>query len=188
MPQEWEDKPVKYLRDNVVEQLKWNLAQDHLDVEEFEQLVAVAFSTQSKSELLALTRDLPTPQHTAVQPIEQELALYKETKSLVTVLAESRKSGLWALPKNLRVVTALAETTLDFRGMRPGQEVKYISLNCYLGATKIVVPPGVNVVSQVKTILGSVDDESRGRIDPNAATLIIEGTVLLGELTIDVEP
>ena len=184
---EWKDKPVKYLRDKVVEQLKFNLANDHLEMEEFEQLVTIALSTQSKAELLSLTADLPAQNDTAFEAREQELAVYDDTQSIVSILSESKRSGIWAPSKQMRVLAALSESVLDFRDVRLRPGLTYISLDCYLGEVKIIVPPGVNVVANVRNILASVKNNSRGKMNPDLPTLVIEGRVILGELKIAVK-
>jgi hypothetical protein len=53
-----------------------------------------------------------------------------------------------------------------------------------VGGLKIIVPPGINVVSNVKAILGSAENDSQRKMNPDAPTLVIEGKVILGEVTI----
>jgi hypothetical protein len=187
MSLEWKDKPVKYLRDNVVDQLKWNLANNHLELDEFEQLVTIALDTQSKAELVSLTADLPPKNETELTNQEQQVAASRDAKSIVCILSESKRTGIWVPPKHLRVVTVLGDTEIDFREVQLEQDVTYISLGCWLGALKIIVPPAVNLVSNVKAILGAVENDSQGRLNPDAPTLVIEGKVILGEVTMAVQ-
>jgi hypothetical protein len=56
-----------------------------------------------------------------------------------------------------------------------------------LGASTIIVPPEVNVVSRVKNLLGSVDSGNQGRMNPDSPTLVIEGKAILGEVRIAVQ-
>ncbi|MBT4269629.1 MAG: hypothetical protein HOD85_35935 [Deltaproteobacteria bacterium] len=182
--QEWKDKPVKYLRDKVVDQLKYNLAHDHLEIDEFERLVRMALSTQSKTELLSLVTDLPPKDKTAIKNQELKLVDYENKESMINILSASKRKGMWVAPKQLRVLTVLGETEIDFREVRLGPDLSYISLDCWLGAVKIIIPPGVNVVSNVKNILGAMDSRSQGSMNPDSPTIVIEGKVVLGEVTI----
>lgn len=184
---EWKDKPVKYLRDKVVDQLKYNLANNHLEIDEFEQLVKIALSTQSKSELLSLTTDLPAKDQTEIKTQEQELEAYKDKESMISILSETKRKGMWIPPKQLRVLTVLGDSEIDFREVQLGPDLTYISLGCWLGSSKIIVPPGVNVVSNVKNILGSINNGSQGRMNPDSSTIVIDGKVILGEVTITVK-
>ncbi len=187
MSLEWKDKPVKYLRDKVVDQLKYNFGNNHLEIDEFEQLVKIALSTQSKSELLSLTTDLPAKDKTEIKTQEQELEAYKDTESIISILSETKRKGMWIPPKQLRVLTVLGDSEIDFREVQLGPNLTYISLGCCLGASKIIVPPGVNVVSNVKNILGSINNGSQGRMNPDSSTIVIDGKVILGEVTITVK-
>lgn len=181
---EWKDKPVKYLRDRVVDQLKYNLVNDHLEIDEFEQLVKMALTTPSKSELFSLVTDLPAQVETGTKHQENELAAYKDKDSIINILSESKRKGVWFPPKQFRVLNILGETEIDFREVQPGPDLIYISLSCVLGAVKIIVPPGVNVVSNLKSILGAINDRSRGSLNPDLPTIVIGGKVILGEVTI----
>lgn len=183
---EWKDKPVKYLRDNAVEQLQWHFAKNHLEFDEFEQRVTIALSTQSKAELASLTADLPAREDTKKPNREVDLAVYRDTQPILSILSETKRTGIWVPPKHLRVTTVLSETELDFRDVQLQHNVTYISLGCCLGEVKIIVPPGINVVSQVRCVLGSVENKSRGKMQPDAPTLVFEGKVILGQATITV--
>ena len=169
MSPEWKDRPVKYLRDKVVDQLKLNLAKNHLEIDEFEQLVNIALSTQSKSELLSLTNDLPTKDETEIKNQELELEAYRDKDSLISILSNLKRKGNWVSPKQLRVVTVLGAAEIDFREVSFDSDFTYISLDCWFGEVNIIVPPGVNVISNVKNIVADIDDRSQRRIKPDWA-------------------
>ena len=183
-PLEWKDRPVKYLRDKVVDQLKYNLVHSHLEFDEFEQLARIAINTQSKTELLSLIEDLPVKDTT--ESTKQELVPYSEEESIINILSSTKRKGAWSPPKHLKVTTVLGESALDFREVKLGPELRYISIGCCLGSVKIVIPQGVNVVSNVKNILGDVKVISlnQGRIDPDSPTIVINGQVILGDVKI----
>ncbi len=184
MSPEWKDRPVKYLRDKVVDQLKLNLAKNHLEIDEFEQLVNIALSTQSKSELLSLTNDLPTKDETEIKNQELELEAYRDKDSLISILSNLKRKGNWVSPKQLRVVTVLGAAEIDFREVSFDSDFTYISLDCWFGEVNIIVPPGVNVVSNVKNIVADIDNRSQRSINPDSPTIVIEGKVIFGEFTI----
>ncbi len=184
MSLEWKDKPVKYLRDKVVDQLKFNLEKNHLEIDEFEQLVKIALSTQNKSELLSLTNDLPTKDETEIKNQELELEAYRDKDSLISILSNLKRKGNWVSPKQLRVVTVLGAAEIDFREVSFDSDFTYISLDCWFGEVNIIVPPGVNVVSNVKNIVADIDNRSQRSINPDSPTIVIEGKVIFGEFTI----
>ncbi len=181
---EWKDRPVKYLRDKVVDQLKYNLANDHLEIDEFEQLVRIALSTPSKSELLSLTTDLPTIDSIDPKVQAQELIAYDNKESVTCILSESRDKKLGKLPKQLKVLTVMGDSEVDLRDVELDADLTYITLACWLGNSKIIVPPDVNVVLNVKNVLSSLKNESPRRMNPDSPTIVIDGKVILGEVTI----
>ena len=64
------------------------------------------------------------------------------------------------------------------------RNLTYISLVCWFGEVNIIVPPGINVISNVKNIVADIDNRSQRRINPDSPTIVIEGEVIFGELTI----
>lgn len=184
---EWKDRPVKYLRDKVVEQLKASYAKDHLELEEFEQLVQLALSTQSKSELLSLTADLPESESPVVRDEIRELSAYRDVETISCFLSENRKKGIWVPSKQLNITTVMGDSIVDFRGAEMKEDVIYIQLKCWMGATRIIVPPTVNVITNVKSIMASMDSDSSQKWNPDFPTLVIEGNVVMGEVKIEVK-
>lgn len=181
---EWKDRPVKYLRDKVISQLKYNLGKDHLEIEEFDQMMRVALSTQSKSELFSLVADLPKDDSPETQESDYKPDVYRNRDMLVSVMSEQKRIGNWFSSKQLRVITVMGASEIDFRDVRFKSDLLYISLDCWFGEVRVIVPPGVNVISNVLTIAAAAGNKNRTRLDPNAPTIVIEGKVLFGELSI----
>lgn len=184
---EWKDRPVKYLRDKVVEQLKASYARDHLELEEFEQMVQLALSTQSRSELLSLTADLPEGNSPVVRDELKELSVYRDVETISCILSENRKKGIWVPSKQLNIITVMGDSIVDFRGAEIKEDVIYINLKCLLGACKIIVPPSVNVIANVKSIMASMDCDSKQKWNPDFPTIVIEGKVVMGEVKMEVK-
>ena len=63
-------------------------------------------------------------------------------------------------------------------------QLKYNLVDCWLRASKVILPPGLNVITKLSNIMGSVtvDNENQGRIDPNSQTIVLEGKVVMGEV------
>jgi hypothetical protein len=56
-----------------------------------------------------------------------------------------------------------------------------------MGEVKIIVPPGVNVLCQIKSIMGGVNNKSRGKMDSASPTIVVQGRVVMGEAKITVK-
>jgi hypothetical protein len=186
---EWQDKPVKYLRDVVIEQLKYNLANNHLETEEFDQLVRLALSTQSRRELLSLTKDLPVKG--GAGPVDRTGRAPAETDpaSVVCILSSSKRPAVPAGELGeLNVTTVLGELELDFRGVRLMSDLTEVMVKCWMGEVRIIVPPGLNVVCSLKSLLADVENRAHSMMDPAQKTVVFRGKVVLGEFKIIVKP
>lgn len=180
---EWKDKPVKFLRDQVIEQLKFNLTKGHLEIDEFEQMVRFSLTTQSKKELLSLAEDLPEKELVPASSVDFDA--YEAKESVISILSNQKKGGRWAPSKLLRVLTVLGSAEINFCEAPVKEQVTYIALDCWLGEVKIVIPEGVNIISNVKTILANCNHRGESQITVNAPTIVIEGKVVLGEVSIE---
>lgn len=181
---EWKDKPVKYLRDRIIDQLKYNLSKDHLEMQEFEQMVNIALTTQSKSELLSLVADLPTKGGNEIKKPETGIEITGNRDSITCIMSEIKRNGNWLQSRDLKILTVMGASEIDFSEVSFNSDVVYVSVNCWFGEVKIIVPPGVNVVVNVKGIAAGIENESRKSIDPNLPTIILEGKVLFGALVV----
>lgn len=180
---EWKNKPVKYLRDQVIEQLKFNLTKGHLEIDEFEELVKLSLSTQSRSELLSLIADLPPREIVTSPPLD--LDAYTTKDSVISILSDQKRTGRWIPNKQLKILTVMGAAEIDFSEVVFKEDVTYVSLDCWLGEVKILIPEGINVISNVKTILAAYSHQRERSINPNTPTIVIEGKVVMGEVTIE---
>lgn len=181
---EWKDKPVKYLRDQVIDQLKYNFAKDHLEIEEFDQLVRIALSTNSKSELLSLISDLPSKDEIGEKNQEQNLVTFRDEEKIFSIFSGSKREGGWIPPKQLKVVTLFGGADLDFREAQFGSYPTTISLRCCFGGVSIIVPSGVNVVTNVIGIFGGVSNRRQKQMTPDSPTIVIEGVAIFSGIAI----
>jgi hypothetical protein len=181
---EWKDKPVKYLRDQVIDQLKYSLTKDHLEIVEFDQLVRIALSTNSKSELLSLIKDLPSKDEIGKKNQEQNIAAYSEEEKMFCIFSGSKKEGGWIPPKHLKVVTLFGGADLDFREAQFGSYLTTISLRCFFGGVNIIVPSEVNVVTKVIGVFGGISNRTQKQITPDSPMIVIEGVAIFSGITI----
>lgn len=184
---DWNDKPVKYLRDKVIDQLKYNYAQNNLEAEEFERLVSIALSTQSKSELVSLVADLPKSNGSESKLQAKGLMPTKDKGSIICVFSGINRKGVWIPPKQLKIITVFGGAEIDFRQAQFG-EITYVTIGCCFGGVEIIVPPGFNVVSNATAIFGGIDNPSDTPTDPNSPTIVIEGLVIFGGVSVKVSP
>jgi len=183
--------PLDSARDRVIDLLSAHFAHDGIPVEELDRRLDAAYKATS-----ILERDLPNGA-AALAPIAAPLPAYREESSVqlgyseeservLAIMSETRRRGLWVVPRQLDVMSIMAETELDMcqASLAPG--LTEISLNALMTKVIIIVPPGVRVVNRALAIMGAVRDRTaRDPVyDPSGPVLRIEGWVFMGEVII----
>jgi hypothetical protein len=179
-------------REQTIEALGRHFANDVLSMDEYERRVDVAQRAGTVEELEVLMADLRPP-------VEESTALAKPTdvtvlpaenvpdrRSVVSVLGSATRKGEWTVPRELKVVSVLGETELDFREARLSEGTTRINAVAVLGEVRILVPPGLRVDLEGTGILGEFEDgdgDTR-RVADDAPTLRVEGVAVLGEVKV----
>ena len=191
-PVEWEDKPVKILRDKVITKLKTHYALDHLDNDDFEQRLDVATNTKSKKELLSLITDLPEVQSSDAEQKQKYPLINKDeirnAETITNIFGGTDRTGVWLPPKQLNVLNIFGGTDIDFREAKLKAGETKITITCIFGGMNIIVPPGINVITNIISIFGGTDNKTSGEVFPEAPTIVIEGFAMFGGIDIEVKP
>lgn len=194
MPVKLEDRPIEQVKEEVIDVLVHNYSHSVISSEAFERRLDTVIETTSHQTMVDQIEDLqPAPDDTIKKYKEEQFSVNyassgaQEVETMVNVLGESDRSGIWTAPKQLKVFTLLGGSTIDFTNARfagPNVTIKIISL---LGSDKIFVPENVNIVSKAFCILGSVKNKAPSIATNQAPTITIEGFVLLSDLSIKIK-
>lgn len=176
-------------REKVIEQLSRHFAHDNLTLDDLERRMSLVYQASSVQSLRELTRDLPEAEAAPVRaaaPVPQ--AFLPETGRIVSVMAQTKRKGVWQPPRDLDVWCVMSETHLDLTQAQLAPGVTEIEMHALMASVKIIVPPGVRVVCQPTAFMSTVDDES---VDPppvgsGAPVIRISGPVIMTELKISV--
>jgi hypothetical protein len=188
-----EDRPIEQVKEEVVDVLIHNYSHGIISNEAFERRLDAVIASSSHQEMMDQIADLSAaPDETLKQHKEQQFSVNysqgptEEKETLVNILGETDRSGVWTVPKEIKLFTLLGGSTLDFTNARftgPNVTVKVISI---LGSDKIYVPENVNVLSRAFCILGSATNKAPSVASIHAPTITIEGVVLLSEISIKI--
>jgi hypothetical protein len=194
-PKEREQQPpsppvlsIERERERTVELLSFHFAQDNLSLEELERRMEGVYAAKSLPALRDLTIDLPsavdaTPSaRGAVVPA----AFAPQRERIVSIMAETKRSGLVQVPPRLDLLCIMSETKLDLSGAQLTVPVTEIRVRAVMATVHITVPRGVRVVVQPSAFMASVnDDDAQGEaVPPGAPVLRITGRVLMAELKV----
>lgn len=188
--------PLDAARTRVIDMLSAHFAHDGIPVEELDRRLDAAYKATSLLELEALVRDLPNA-HAALARISAHPTAYREEPSvqldypeeserILALLSETRRRGLWVVPRELEVVSIMSETELDLcqASLAPG--MTEISISGVMTKVVIIVPPGVRIVNRVLAVMGAVRDRTARDpvVDPTAPVVRITGWAAMAEVII----
>ena len=166
-----EQRPIVSLadeRERVIQQLSEHFANDRLSLDEMESRMELAYKAGSLVDLQRLTADLPS---TAAPPVPAPMAaeelpvLSPDRERIFAVMSETSRRGSWIVPQRLDLLAVMSDTTIDLTQAALPAGIIDIHIRSICAAVKIVVPPGLQVVSRLSSLMGSV----RGGSEPNEA-------------------
>jgi hypothetical protein len=189
-----EDRPAQQVKDEVIEVLVYNFSHGVISDEAFERRLDTVIGATSNQAMLDQIADLQTPPDDTIKTHQaKQFGVHYSSEplpprdTLVSVLGENDRSGVWQVPREIRLFTFLGTNKLDFTHAKfsgPHVTVKVFSL---LGGDKIWVPEHINIVSKAFCVLGSVSNKAPSMAPSQAPTVTIEGVVILSELVIKVK-
>lgn len=188
-------------RELVAELLNRAYADGRLDYTEHSDRLTSAYQAKTFAELDELTIDLvrssrPAQPEAVVTPITNPPVVSPPQPTAGTQVAPpnafrggsaflgSVKPGQAIhLVNDSTVTVGLGDAKIDLVGATFDSTNMQLNVNAYLGEIRIRVPDGVNVVSDVNTVLA--ETKIRGlRPAPGGVTIHLAGTVALGEITV----
>jgi hypothetical protein len=165
-------------RERVIQRLSEHFANDQLSLEELEQRMELVYKATTSAELQRLTADLPSTESAAVpaaMPPEELAALAPDRDRVVAIMSETRRRGVWVVPQRLDVVAVMSDTTIDLTQAALPTGIIDIHVRSLCAAVKIVVPPGLQVVNRINSLMSSVHG---GGEPSDAAGAWRQGTVV----------
>lgn len=175
-------------RDRVGELLREAYADGWLALEEFNERMEAALSAKTRGDLAGLTQDLvPDSTPTLVpEPSRQMSKSSGATKRwMVSVLGDSKHSGIWHPAAEINAVAALGDVKLDLRQASLIEGQLTVQAIAIMGDVEILIAPGTRVELDGLALLG--DKEIRLREDnvaPNGRTVHVHGYSIMGDVTI----
>lgn len=164
-----EQRPIVSLtdeRDRVIQRLSEHFANDRLSLDELEARMDLAYKASSVGELQRLTADLPSATAVPVAApaqVEELPALSRDRERIFAVMSETSRRGSWIVPQRLDLLAVMSDTTIDLTQATLPPGIIDIHVRSVCAAVKIVVPPGLQVVNHLSSLMGSV----RGGGEPN---------------------
>lgn len=172
--------------------LSARFAEGLIDQDEFERRLERLNDSHSLPALEQLIVDLVEPgSDPREQLTSQALALADEPPSsrrMVALLSNFEVNGEWLPARRNRVISVLGSTVLDFRSVHlPAGETVIELGTSVLASTRVIVPPGLAVRTQLRLFLGESrrDAQVPERCTPGDPILQITGRLVLASLSVE---
>jgi hypothetical protein len=136
-------------REHAVNVLREAAVEGRLTLEEFSTRVGSALSARTRTDLVAVTADLPMPIPPAMpyyrRPVEWSLAL----------LSSTRRLGPWRVAHQTAAVAIMGHVELDLRTATIDSPVVTVDALALMGSVDVIVPEGVGVDLDGLAIMGT---------------------------------
>lgn len=178
------------MRELTISALSERFSEGEIDLDEFEERLDRAHAASAVDDLELLVADLEPVAQGAMQVPRaappRGLSERPERKTMVSILSERRRDGAWRAPENLRVMTFLGSTTIDFRDVILPAGVTELKIASVLGRVELIIPPGLAIECEGTAILGTVEELHRSppAPEPERPLLRVNGMFMLGQLEI----
>ncbi|WP_053227264.1 DUF1707 SHOCT-like domain-containing protein [Solirubrobacter soli] len=160
-------------RDATVDRLREAAAEGRLTLEELSDRVETAAGAVMRSELDALTRDLPA----------RSLAPVQAQAPDVRALGDIKRSGSWLIPAENHFRTFFGTIKLDLRQAQISANETRIHAWTLFGNVDLLVPEGVEVEIQTKTPIGRLRHEAAPPV-AGAPRIVLTGGTFFGDVRI----
>jgi len=195
MPVKIEDRPLKKVREEVIDQLVMNYAHQEITLEAFEKRLDVAIDTEDRALIMEQVADLELKADDQYQKTKQEKLSKDEGffdsnpdnhEKIVRVLSSSKRNGPWVVSEKISVKSILSDHTLDFTDAIFNCPVVHIKMFSVLTTDTFLVPEGVRVVCNASSFMGTINIREFGSADENAQTIVIHGKCILSTLDVKI--
>jgi hypothetical protein len=177
-------------RERAIDLLSRHFAHDNISLDELEHRMEAVYRAASVPALRDLTRDLPVDASEAQQKRAVALpdAFAPEQDRIVSIMAETKRRGVWRPPRWLDVWCIMSDTKLDLTEAVLSQGVTEIHLRALMASVRVIVPPGVRVVIQPTAFMSSASDEldEQPPVGSGAPVIRITGPLIMSELKVKV--
>ena len=196
MPVKTSDRAIDVLREEVIDQLIVNYGHGELSLEAFERRLDEALANADAGELGELVADLELQADKSyADQKREELSLGldydygapREIEYSINIFGGSNRSGLWTVPKEIRMLCLFGGGEIDFTDAKftnPSVRIRMLTL---FGGATIYVREDINTVSKIVSIFGGSDNSAPSSTSSNAPVVIVEGLVLFGGASIKIK-
>jgi hypothetical protein len=173
-------------RDALVAQLRQDMVEGRLTVDEFTDRIEAAYESQTRAELEVLRRDLPAAGPGEAVAVRSQR---RPSRWSIGIMGGSTRRGRWRIEGRTTAVAVMGGCHLDLREAElDGPEVTINAL-AFMGGINIVVPDDVEVDVSGFSFMGGRNVGSAKKSPPPGAQVVrIRGFSFMGGLNVVMRP
>jgi hypothetical protein len=162
-------------RDRIAQELQQAYTEGRLNRGELDDRLGLALTAKTYADLAGLVSDLPD----GLRPPDEVVVLESNH-------GQVKRSGDWAVPRRLRVVTGYGSVRLDFSEAVVPHPVVDVDLDMKYGSATIVLPVGGSAnVDRFRSEWGTVRTTGvPSRPQPGGLHVVVSGSAGYGGLTV----
>lgn len=190
-------------REQKISELSEHFANDDLSLDDLERRIERVYKATSIADLEVITSDLrgvpvvvDQRRGNVARGAEAAPVVASSFESararLLAIMSTTRRSGRWAVPRDLRIVALMSDTKLDMTSAAlPVGGVVNIDLTAVMASFKIIVPPGVRVVNEMHSVMADVRSSADELLPdtpmrPTTPLIRLVGTALMADVKVKV--
>jgi Domain of unknown function (DUF1707) len=177
-------------RDAVVQRLQQAFAEGRLDDEEFDQRTRAALTARLSSDLVVLTRDLPTASATARPVAPVGAGGRAPGRFAIAYKSDIRRGGRWRVPEQFRAIVYKGSGHIDLRAADLSAPVTTLYAVAYKSRIDVLVPLGVRLeLDGFGVSKGwSAEEDLESRLPADAPVVHVRGIGYKGTIEVSTKP
>lgn len=168
-------------REAAAQRLHTAMAEGRITLAELEERLTEVYAAKTFADLEPPLADLPG---STVAPAASAAPVRKESVHLNTEMGSIKRTGAWAVPRQLKLTTSMGSIHLDLTETQVPAELD-VDVSTGMGSVTLILPPGGSAdVDGVKTSWGSVSTKVPHVPTGSGPHLTVVGSAGMGTLTI----
>ena len=169
-------------RDALVSQLRQDMVEGRLTVDEFTDRIEAAYDSQTRAELEALRRDLPAAAPGAAVAVRSRR---RPSRWSVGIMGGSTRKGRWRIEGQTTAIAVMGGCHLDLREAELDGPVVTINAFAFMGGINIFVPDDVELdVSGFSFMGGRNVGSAKSAPPPDAQVVHVRAFSFMGGVNV----
>jgi predicted membrane protein len=179
-------KTIEDKKEKLTEELSEQYSLNKISLEEYERLVEYAHKIETEKEFIILEKIINENKATTVYKNtgKKEINSMRHIRNEYTILSSRKTSGSILNEINGKIISILGDNHIIINDDDLINDETVINVIAILGDIVIHIPNNLAVINKAVPILGGIFGDEGNKNNGQCKRLIIEGEIILGNITI----